>query len=145
MPTPKVLVTKRVYPEAVDLLRQHCEVDYEETDLGLSPAELLRRSRGCRAVVAQLTDKFSADVLAQMPGVGIISNVAVGFDNNEPAVHPGLLRLPNVVLAPHIASASVETRRRMSLLAAENALAALQGRRPGNLLNSAAWEGRSIG
>jgi lactate dehydrogenase-like 2-hydroxyacid dehydrogenase len=40
------------------------------------------------------------------------------------------------VLAPHIASASVATRRRMSLMAAENAVAALEGRRPANLLNS---------
>ena len=50
-------------------------------------------------------------------------------------MHPLLLELDNVVLTPHIGSASVETRRKMSLLAAENALAALAGRRPPNLLN----------
>jgi lactate dehydrogenase-like 2-hydroxyacid dehydrogenase len=46
-----------------------------------------------------------------------------------------LLKLENVVLAPHIASASIDTRRKMSLMAAENALAALGGERPPNLLN----------
>ena len=43
----------------------------------------------------------------------------------EPQVHPGLLRVPNVVLTPHIASATVATRRAMANLAADNLIAAL--------------------
>jgi gluconate 2-dehydrogenase len=43
----------------------------------------------------------------------------------EPAVHPALLRLPNVVLTPHIASASIATRRAMADLAADNLIAGL--------------------
>jgi lactate dehydrogenase-like 2-hydroxyacid dehydrogenase len=50
-------------------------------------------------------------------------------------VHPALLEMKNVVMAPHIASATVETRLRMAELAAENLLAALDGRRPPNILN----------
>ena len=317
---PQVLVTKRIYPEAIAFLKQHAEVDYAETDDGLSAEELLARSRGKQGLVSQLTDKFSAAVMDQLDGVRVIANVAVGFDNidvpaatrrkilvthtpdvltdttadfafallmasarrvveghqfvhsgqwtkwridllvgqdihhrtlgifgmgrigqavarrgrgfsmrvlyhdavrapeaverelglefvmaekllresdfvslhvplmeetrhmmgaeqfrvmkttailvntsrgpvvdeaalaealeqriiagagidvfeNEPRVHPKLLTLRNVVLAPHIASASVDTRRRMSMMAAENAVAALEGRRPANLLN----------
>ena len=38
---PPVLVTKRIYPEAIEFLKQHAEVDYVETDEGLTPAELI--------------------------------------------------------------------------------------------------------
>jgi lactate dehydrogenase-like 2-hydroxyacid dehydrogenase len=317
---PAVLVTKRIFPEAIELLRQHAEVDYVDSDDGLSPDELEARSRGKQGIVSQLTDKFTAERIEKLEGVRVIANVAVGFDNvdlaaatrkgilvtntpdvltdttadltfalllaaarriveahrfvhsgkwrrwtidllagrdvhhktlgifgmgrigqavarraagfsmrvlyhdarrapealerelslefadklrllresdfvtlhvplndstrkligaaelremkpsailvntsrgpvideaalaqaladrviaaagldvfeSEPHVHPLLLELENVVLAPHIGSASIDTRRKMSLLAAENALAALAGRRPPNLLN----------
>ena len=318
---PSVLVTRRIYPEAIELLKQHTQVDYNATDDILSPAELLERAVGKDAIVSQLVDKFPREVLAQV-GAKIIANVAVGFDNidvpaatgrgilvtntpdvltdttadfafallmaasrrvveahefvhagqwdrwaidmlvghdvhhrtlgilgmgrigqamarrgsgfdmrilyhdlvpneqsfagsrrvskdellresdfvslhvpltaetrhyigerelrmmkstailintargpvvdeealaralrekwiggagidvfeREPAVNPGLLNVPNAVLAPHIASASIDTRRAMSMLAAENAVMALKGERPKTLLNPDAWK-----
>jgi glyoxylate reductase len=57
----------------------------------------------------------------------------------EPKVHPALLALPNVVVTPHIGSATRETRMAMAMLAAENLLAALAGQRPPNLVNSEIW------
>jgi lactate dehydrogenase-like 2-hydroxyacid dehydrogenase len=321
---PPVLITKRIYPEAIEYLKQHAEVDYAASDDGLTAEELLARVRGKQAVVSQLTDKFSAGVIDQLDGLRVIANVAVGFDNidvpaatrrrilvthtpdvltdttadfaftllmaaarrvveghhfvhsgqwtkwridllvgqdihhrtlgifgmgrigqavarrgrgfdmrilyhdavrapeaverelgaefvsaerllresdfvslhvpllphtrhmmsteqfrlmkptailvntsrgpvvdeaalaealeerviagagidvfeNEPQVHPTLLKLENVVLAPHIASASVDTRRKMSMMAAENAVAAIEGKKPANLLNPEVW------
>ncbi len=81
----QVLVTKRIYPEAVDLLRQHAEVDYVDSDDGLPAEELARRVRGKQAIVSQLTDRFDAAAIDSLEGVRSISNVAVGFDNIDVA------------------------------------------------------------
>jgi glyoxylate reductase len=69
----------------------------------------------------------------------VIAGAGLDVFEHEPQVHPALLTLDSVVLAPHIASASVDTRRKMSMMAAENAVEALEGRRPVNLLNPEAW------
>lgn len=57
---------------------------------------------------------------------------AAGLDvfEGEPAVHPDLLTVPNVVLTPHIASATLATRRAMAQLAADNLVAVLAGQPP---------------
>ncbi len=62
---------------------------------------------------------------------------AAGLDvyENEPEVHPKLLELENVVLAPHIGSASIETRDKMAALAAENLAAVLHGEEPKTPVN----------
>lgn len=62
---------------------------------------------------------------------------AAGLDvyEDEPKVHPKLLELENVVLAPHIGSASIETRERMATLAAQNLAAVLKGQEPPNRVN----------
>lgn len=56
-----------------------------------------------------------------------IAAAALDVFEGEPAVHPDLLSVPNVVLTPHIASATVATRRAMAELAADNLIAALTG------------------
>jgi len=67
---------------------------------------------------------------------GQIAGAALDVYEHEPKVHPGLPPLKNVVLAPHIGSASVETRTKMAVMAAENAVALFEGRRPPNALNA---------
>ena len=67
---------------------------------------------------------------------------AAGLDvfEKEPEVFPELLELENATVIPHLGSATVETRHAMGMLAAENLIAALEGRRPPTLLNPEAWE-----
>jgi len=65
---------------------------------------------------------------------GRIAGAALDVFENEPFIHPGLKRA-NVVLAPHIASASIETRTKMACMAAQNVVALFKGQRPPNMLN----------
>jgi glyoxylate reductase len=64
-----------------------------------------------------------------------IAGAALDVYEEEPKIYPGLAELDNVVLVPHIGSASVETRGRMAEMAVENLLAGLSGKVPPNLVN----------
>jgi lactate dehydrogenase-like 2-hydroxyacid dehydrogenase len=66
---------------------------------------------------------------------GRIAGAGLDVYEREPEVEPALLQMKNVVLAPHIASASRETRQKMATMAAENLVAGLTGKRPPNLVN----------
>jgi len=69
-----------------------------------------------------------------------IAGAALDVFESEPFIHSGLRR-PNVVLAPHIASASIETRTKMACMAAENVVALFNGQRPANMLNPEVLKG----
>jgi gluconate 2-dehydrogenase len=68
--------------------------------------------------------------LAQALAQGRIAAAGLDVFEGEPKVHPDLLKVPNVVLTPHIGSASVATRRGMAGLAANNLIALLTGKAP---------------
>jgi len=65
---------------------------------------------------------------------GTIRGAAIDVFENEPEITPVLKELQNIILTPHIASATEETRQAMSKLAAENIIEALEGRVPPNLI-----------
>jgi glyoxylate reductase len=98
------------------------------TELGRMKPEavLINTSRGPVVDEAALADALAEERI-----------FAAGLDvyEKEPEVHPKLLELENVVLAPHIGSASVETRDRMAVLAAENIVAVLSGEEPKTPVN----------
>jgi len=64
-----------------------------------------------------------------------IAGAALDVYEEEPKLTPGLAELDNVVLAPHIASATTETRTKMAVMAAENLLAVLRNQRPQHVVN----------
>jgi len=98
----------------------------EELERMKPEAVLVNTSRGPVVDESALVDALAGRLI-----------FAAGLDvyENEPEVHPKLLELENVVLAPHIGSASIETRDKMAALAAENLAAVLRGEEPKTPVN----------
>jgi glyoxylate reductase len=92
-----------------------------------STAYLINTSRGPVVEEAALVAALDA---------GKLGGAALDVFENEPKVHPGLIGRNNVILTPHIASASTETRNKMATMAAENVVALFSGKRPPNVLNA---------
>jgi len=127
----------------VDLNRLLAESDFVSVHVPLTPEtqhmlstpqfEQMKRS----AIVINTSRGPVVDEAALVEALTAKKIAGAGLDvyEREPAVHPGLLPMTNVVLAPHIASATVRTRSEMSAMAARNMATAVRGGRPPNLLN----------
>lgn len=73
---------------------------------------------------------------------GLIAGAGLDVYEDEPKMKPGLAELDNVVLVPHIGSATIGTRTRMATMAAENLIAMVKGERAPNCVNPQVYEGR---
>ena len=135
-------VEKAVHAEYRDLNALLAESDFISVHVPLLPetrglfdgprffrmkptAYLINTSRGPVVDEAALVAALEANKIA---------GAALDVYENEPFIHPGLKR-NNVVLAPHLASASLETRTKMAVMAANNVVALFKGQRPANMLN----------
>ncbi len=142
---------KRIAPE----LERECRATYAPLDELLARADIVTLhtpySPETHHLIGagELAKMKSTAILIHAARGGVVDDMALiealkqrkiaaaGLDvfEGEPKFNPEFLKLANVVLAPHIASATASTRRNMAMLAAKNLVAALTGERPPNLLN----------
>jgi glyoxylate reductase len=119
------------------------EANFVTVHTGLSPAtrhligaEQLARMKPTAVLVNTARGPIVDEAaLAAALRAGELGAAGLDVFEREPEVHPGLLELDNVTILPHLGTATVETRVAMGMTAAANLLAALEGRRPPNLLN----------
>lgn len=84
---PRILVSRQVFPEVLARLQAHFDVDYNDVDAPLPPAELAARLADKVGAITMLSDRIDASVLAQAPGLKVVCNVAVGYNNFDvPAI-----------------------------------------------------------
>jgi glyoxylate reductase len=119
----------------VDVVSLHCPLTAETRHL--IGTQELRRMRS-QAVLVNTTRGPVVDetALVEALAAGDIAGAALDVYEREPEVHPGLLGLSNVVLAPHLGSATFEAREAMGMLCVEAVRAVLlENRVPANALN----------
>lgn len=128
------------YREFEDLL---AEADFLTIHVALTPetrhlfgAEQFRKMKSTAVLVnSSRGPVIDEAALAAALKSGEIFGAGLDVFEKEPEVHEGLLELENVVIIPHLGSATIDTRNAMGMLAVENVFAALDGRRPPTLLN----------
>ena len=81
MAKPKIYVTRQIFDEAVDRLKQATEMKYWDSDMPPSRETLLREVQGIDGLFCLLTEKIDAEVFDAAPNLRVVSNMAVGFDN----------------------------------------------------------------
>lgn len=101
-------------------------IDKERLQIMKSSAYLINSSRG-----PVIDEKALVEALREKQ----IAGAALDVFENEPELSPGLSELENVVITPHIASATEETRQKMSEMAAQNIVLFLEGGTPPNKVN----------
>ena len=85
MTTPRVYVTRRIAREAVDLLRQSCEVEQWDSAEPVPRDVLLRAVQEADGLLPLLTERVDAELLDAAPKLKVVANMAVGFDNVDVA------------------------------------------------------------
>jgi glyoxylate reductase len=116
-----------------DFLSLHVPLTPETRGL-IGPRELAKMKRSAFLINTSRGPVVQEAALAQALAAGTIAGAALDVYEREPQIHEGLRR-PNVVLAPHLGSGTVETRTKMAMMAADNVIAFFAGRRPPNILN----------
>jgi glyoxylate reductase len=126
-------VSREAVFEQADFLSLHVPLNAATRGL-VGPAELARMKRSAFLINTTRGPVVQEAALIDALERGLIAGAALDVFEREPLIPDGLRR-DNVVLAPHLGSASVETRTRMALIAVGNAIALFEGKRPPTMLN----------
>jgi glyoxylate reductase len=110
-----------------DIISLHVPLTPETTHL-IDKRALARMKRSAYLINTARGPVVDEEALAWALQQNLLAGAALDVYEHEPAVHPDLLRLENVLLVPHLASGTTETRTAMADLAVDNAIAVLQGR-----------------
>jgi lactate dehydrogenase-like 2-hydroxyacid dehydrogenase len=120
-----------------DIVTLHTPYSAESHHL-IGAAQLARMKKSAILIHAARGGVVDDAALIAALNSGTIAAAGLDVYENEPKFNPEFLKLRNIVLAPHMASATTNTRRNMAMLAAKNLVAALTGERPPNPLNAEA-------
>jgi gluconate 2-dehydrogenase len=78
---PAILIARKVFPDIVEHLRAHFEVEMNDTDDVYSPAQLVERLQGKAGALTTGSERIDAAVAAACPQLRVVANIAVGFNN----------------------------------------------------------------
>ena len=78
---PRILIARAVFPEVVARLREHVDVETNDSDAPFSPAQLIERLQGKQGVMTTGSERIDAALLAACPQLRIAANIAVGYNN----------------------------------------------------------------
>ncbi|MBA4263114.1 MAG: D-glycerate dehydrogenase [Comamonadaceae bacterium] len=84
-PRPAILIARAVFPEVVARLREHFEVETNDTDEPFTPAQLVQRLQGKVGALTTGSERISAELLAACPQLRVVCNIAVGYNNFDVA------------------------------------------------------------
>src|ERR1019366_4937941 len=104
----------------------------------IGPSELAQMKRSAFLINTTRGPVVQEAALVEALDEGLIAGAALDVFEREPQISDGLRR-DNVVLAPHLGSASVETRTKMAMIAVDNAVAYFAGQLPPTILNPEVW------
>ena len=111
---------------AADVVSLHCPLN-AQTHHMIDATAFARMKASAYLVNTSRGPVVDEAALVKALADGTIAGAALDVFEREPSVHPGLLGLENVILVPHLGTATVETRERMAVLAARNAIAVVAG------------------
>ena len=78
-------MTREVFDETIDYLREHCEVEANQEDVPLATEVLAMRARDKQGIVCSLTDRIDDKLIASCPKLEVVANIAVGYNNIDVA------------------------------------------------------------